>query len=185
MDDREIVTLYLQRSEQAATEAERKYVGYCQSIALHILPIWEDAQECVQDAFLAAWESIPPNEPENLRTYLGKLTRRAAVKQWRDSHRQKRGGDTVSLALEELDGCLRADTCVESELTVKELTAHIQQFLARLPQTERNVFLCRYWYLDTTEAIGKRYGFSVSKVKSMLFRTRKRLRTYLQKEGLL
>ena len=183
MEDRQIVDLYFARSDQAIAETERKYGGYCRAIARNILGSEQDADECVSDAWLGAWNSIPPQNPQSLAAYVGKLTRHKAIDRLRERGRLKRGGDAVTLALEELDECVPARMGVEEEILRRELGAAIRRFLAGLEQRERTVFLLRYWYLCPVAEIAARLGYTQGKVKSLLFRTRKKLRDYLEKEA--
>ena len=183
MEDREIVSLFWQRDEQALEAAAAKYGSYCRAVAQNILPDAQDAEECLNDTWLHAWNSMPPHRPECLSGYLAKLTRWAAIKRWRGARAQKRGGGQIELAYEELSDCI-PDRCAPDEaLAGKELAELIRRFLAQLPATQRRVFLCRYWYFDSIAAIAAQFGFSESKVKSMLHRSRKRLRELLNKEG--
>ena len=183
MEDSSIVQLYWERSEAAIYETDKKYGRYCLSIADNILPSWEDAQECVNDTYLAAWEAIPPHKPGVLSTFLGKLTRRISIDRWRNLTAQKRGGSTVTLALEELEACIPAQSDPAVQVEAKELAETVNRFLAKLPHQERRVFLARYFHMSSIQKIAEKYGFSDSKVKSMLHRTRKKLRTYLTEEG--
>lgn len=183
MEDRQIVDLYFARSDQAIAETERKYGGYCRAIARNILGSEQDTDECVSDAWLGAWNSIPPQNPQSLAAYVGKLTRHKAIDRLRERGRLKRGGDAVTLALEELDECVPARMGVEEEVLRRELGAAIRRFLAGLEKRERTVFLLRYWYLCPVAEIAARLGYTQGKVKSLLFRTRKKLRDYLEKEA--
>ena len=183
MEDRQIVDLYFARSDQAVAETERKYGGYCRAIARNVLGSEQDAEECVSDAYLAAWNSIPPQNPQSLAAYVGKLTRRRAIDRLRETRSLKRGGGAVTLALEELDECIPARTGVEEEVLRRELGAAVRRFVSGLGQTERDVFLLRYWYLCSVAEIAERLGFTQGKVKTRLFRTRKKLRDYLEKEA--
>jgi len=185
MEDEKIVALYWDRSETAISETDRKYGKYCYSIAYNILTNNEDAEESVSDTFLAAWNTIPPKRPSVLAAFLGKLTRHISIDRWRMRNRQKRGGGEIVLALEELKECIPDSHTVEAVLEQKRLAAVFNEFLNHLPETERRVFLCRYWYLDPISRIADRCGFSESKVTSMLHRTRKKLRITLEKEELL
>ena len=185
MEDSRIIDLYWERDEQAIHAAASKYGNYCYSIAYNILRSREDADESVNDAYLGAWNAMPPHRPNSLRTFLGKITRCVSLKKWRDEHRDKRGGDEVSLALEELSECIPSNTSVEESVMAEELSERINRFVGTLAPTERRVFLCRYWYLDSVGKIGTDLRFSSSKVKSMLQRTRAKLRAYLEKEGVL
>ena len=182
MEDQGIVELFFDRSEQAIVETDKKYGGYCYTIAYNILASREDSEESVSDTYFSAWNTIPPRKPTLLQAFLGKITRHISIDRWRKQSAQKRGGKELTLALEELGECL--DTRgMEAEITHRELTRVLNGFLASLAETERNVFLCRYWYMDTIETIAKITGFSQSKVTSMLHRSRGKLRKKLAEEG--
>lgn len=183
MEDEKIVSLYWARDEQAIVETERKYGKYCLEIALRILGDSHDAEECVNDTYWGAWDSIPPHRPAALATYLGKITRRLSMKVWRNRDAQKRGGGETALSLEELNGCIPDGSNVEDDLSFKELVAILNDFLAGLPAPERRVFLRRYWHNCSIGEICSQFGFSKSKTESMLHRTRKKLRRRLEKEG--
>lgn len=184
MEDPRIIDLYFQRSEQAIVETDRKYGGYCYCIAYNILSNREDSEESVSDTYLAAWNTMPPKRPKALNIFLGKITRHISIDRYRRNNAKKRGGGEIALALEELEGCTDGhDT--ESQWEVKELTHILNQFLSTLTETERNIFLCRYWYCDSIQTIAERAGFSQSKVTSMLHRTRGKLRKCLREEGYL
>ncbi len=183
MEDRKIVDLYFARSDQAVAETERKYGAYCRSIARNVLGSEPDAEECVSDAYLAAWNSIPPQKPQSLAAYVGKLTRRKAIDRLRETRSLKRGGGAVTLALEELDECIPAGTGVEEAVVRRELGEALRRFLAGLDRTDRTLFLLRYWYLCPVAEIASRLGYTQGKVKTRLFRTRKKLREFLEKEA--
>ena len=183
MEDQGIIALFFERSEQAIEETDKKYGGYCYSIAYNILSNREDSEESVSDTYLAAWNTIPPRCPNFLNAFLAKMTRHISIDRWRKLSAQKRGGGEIILALEELEDCVDRSN-VETELAKKELTRVLNAFLSSLPETERNVFLCRYWYLESSQEIAEHSGFSRTKVRSMLHRIRGRLDTYLEKEGL-
>lgn len=185
MEDKEIIALYWARDERAIEETQRKYGRYCFSIARNILSAPEDAEESVSDAYISAWNSIPPHQPQVLPAFLGRLTRCASLKKWRDMRVQKRGGGEPALVYEELSECIPGSQTVESRTEAKELVRLLDEFLKELPDAERRVFVCRYWYFDSIEAICNRFGFSSSKVKSMLYRTRQKLYSRLEKEGYL
>ena len=182
MEDQGIVALFFDRSEQAIAETDKKYDAYCYAIAYNILACREDSQECVSDTYLRAWNTIPPKKPRLLNAFLGKITRHISIDRWRRLGAKKRGGGEVTLALEELGDCADGKS-LEAEASRRELNRLLNTFLTSLPETERNVFLCRYWYLDSVETIGTITGFSQSKVTSMLHRTRGKLRTLLSQEG--
>ena len=185
MDDSSIVALYWERSENAIRQTDLKYGAYCRSIAYNILVSREDSEESVNDTYLDAWNAMPPHKPSMLSTFLGKITRRIAIDRWRARNAAKRGGGEVVLALEELSDCVSGTQSTEQLLQNRELISSYQAFLDTLPVTQRRVFLCRYWYLEPIETIAQRFGFSRSKVKSMLHRIRGKLRTHLEKEGYL
>ena len=182
MDDSQIIELYFQRKEQAISATAAKFGSYCMKIASNILRDRRDAEEAVSDAWMDAWSKIPPTRPGSLQAFLGTLTRRRALDRYDALSAQKRGGGQADLALEELAQCVSGED-TERTVEAKELAAHIGTFLRSLPPAERRAFVCRYWYLDPIEDIAERFGFSKSKVKSMLHRTRKKMRVYLEKEG--
>ena len=183
MDDKSIVDLYFSRNQDAITQTDKKYGRYCYCIAYNILTNKEDAEESVSDTYLTAWRAIPPHRPSVLSTFLGKITRRISIDRWRARSASKRGGGEVTLALEELEECVAGMLNVEMELERKEIMTAYVKFLGTLPVTERRVFLCRYWYVESIETIANKFGFSQSKVKTMLHRTRMKLRKQFAKEG--
>lgn len=183
MDDQSIVELYWSRSENAISETDVKYGRYLNSISYNILVNHEDAQECVNDTYHNAWNTMPPDRPSVLSTFLGKITRRLSIDRWRRLNAEKRGGGELTLALDELENCVSGSGNVEDEIQRRELAKLFNDFLNTLPATERRVFLCRYWYMDSIQSIAQQFGFSQSKVASILHRTRAKLRTVLEKEG--
>lgn len=184
MEDEQILNLYFSRSEQAIGETAGKYGPYCHSIAFHVLENMEDAEECVSDTWFAAWNAIPPKRPWPLSAFLGRITRNLSIDRWRRSRAVKRGGCQMELALEELKDCVSGAGSLENDLIRRETLGAVNRFLGELPTVERNVFLCRYWYLESSREIGEHTGFSQAKVRSMLHRIRGKLDTYLEKEGL-
>ena len=183
MDDSEIVRLFSERSEQAIAEAMAKYKGYCTRIAYNILYSHEDAEECVNDAFLKVWELIPPNKPEMLSTFIGKLTRNLAINRYRQTLAEKRGSGEAAVAFEELSAVISDNTNIANEAERRELLGEINRFLGRLPEKKRNIFVCRYWYCDSIRDIAAEFSVSESNVSVILNRTRRKLREYLQKRG--
>ncbi len=181
MEDREIVALARRRDPAAAEAMQEKYGALLRALAGRILYDARDAEECVNDALLAVWNSIPPNRPDNFRVYLGALVRNAALDVWRRGNAKKRKAASVA-SLEEL-GELASAFDVEDAVGAKELSRLISDYLTTLDETERKVFVRRYWCYEPIEAICKRYGFGKSKVKMMLKRTRDGLAAYLRKEG--
>lgn len=185
MDDNSIIDLYFTRSEQAISETAVKYGGYCYSIAYNILDNQEDAEESVNDSYFAVWNYIPPKRPTVFSAFLAKITRHLSIDKWRSRTANKRGGGELELALEELETFVSDGVSVEDAYVRKELLAGLNRALHDLPETERRVFLCRYFYLDSNAEIANFFGFTEGKVKTMLSRTRAKLRLTLTKEGLL
>ena len=185
MEDAAIVNLYWQRSDRAVAETEQKYGGYCRSIARRLCRSDCDAEECVNDTWLAAWNSMPDKRPAYLGGFLGCLTRHLAIDRLRAAHSEKRGGGETALALDELAEVLPGEGDPAQALEAKELAGAVQRFVNALGEKERLVFLGRYWYLLPIGEIAGRFGWSESKVKSMLHRLRGRLRKELEKEELL
>ena len=184
MEDSRIIELFFRRSEQAIAVTAAKFGGYCYSIAYNILHDRMDSEEAVSDTYLDAWNSMPPHRPDSLSAFLGRITRRNALDRWEYLHAEKRGRGEVPLVLEELQECLTGGTDPGRILEQQELGRLLNSFVRGLPAAERCVFVRRYWYLEPVKQIAARYGYSQSKVKSMLFRTRNRLRAYLEKEGI-
>lgn len=184
MDDKQIVALYFDRNEQAIAETETKYGKYCYAIAIGVLSMHEDAEESVNDTWIDAWNSMPPHRPSILSTFLGKITRRIAIDKWRHRTAEKRGGGEIPLVLDELEDCIAHDSDVEKTLEKKRLEEVINRFVHKLPEKDQKVFLCRYFYMDSIESICRQFGFSESKVKSILHRTREKLRRVLREEEL-
>lgn len=183
MDDTGIIDLYWARDERALTETERKYGPYCRSISYHIVKNKQDAEECVNDTWVRAWNAIPPQRPFALGAFLAKIVRNVSLSHYRKAHTQRRGGGQMPLILEEI-GDMTADG-PERLLEAAELSRHLDRFLRQLPQKDCCVFMRRYWYMDSLEDIARRYHMALGSVKSSLFRTRKKLREYLEQEGIL
>lgn len=184
MDDNAIMDLYWARSEKAISETAARYGSYCYAIAYNILSNREDSEESVNDTYLAAWNTMPPRRPSLLGAFLGKLTRYISLDRWKQRSRLKRGGGEVPLCLDELEDCVSGRESTEDAVIRKETIASVNRFLDSLSETERRMFLCRYWYLDSVDAIADRFGFSQSKTASILHRIRGKLNKQLEKEGL-
>ena len=183
MEDEKIVDLYWDRQESAIRETEKKYDRYLTKIAYNILNDFEDSRECVNDTYLAAWNSMPPHRPSILSTYLSKLTRRISIDLLRYHNRDKRQESQYALSLEELGECVSGGNSTEDAYTEKELAEAIACYLRLCSKEARQVFLGRYYYLDSVRDVAAYCGMSESKCKSLLHRTRLGLREYLQKEG--
>ena len=184
MDDQKIIELFFKRCEEAIVATSEKYGKLCKSISDRILKNNEDAEECVSDTWFSAWNSIPPKRPSPFSAFLGRITRNLSIDRWRRTRAFKRGGGQMELALEELKDCVSGAGSLENDLIRRETLGAVNRFLGQLSVVERNVFLCRYWYLESSQEIAEHSGFSQTKVHSMLHRIRGRLDTYLEKEGL-
>ena len=183
MEDDRIVALYWQKNADAVAETSGKYGAYCFAIADNILRSKEDAEECVNDTWLAAWNAIPPQRPRRLKLFLAKITRNLAFNRYHAGTAQKRGGGEIGLVLEELAECIVAESDVESAYEAKELGRSIDGFIRTLPERHGNVFVRRYFFTEPTAVIAKRYGLSENNVTVILSRTRKKLKEHLMKEG--
>ena len=185
MEDEKIIDLYWTRQENAILETEKKYGSYCRSISFHILKNREDSEECVNDTWLRAWDSIPPKRPDFFAAFLGKIVRNLSISRYRMNHARKRGNGEVDLLLMELEECLPAGKSVEEEIESRETARAIDRFLYGEDEESRNMFIRRYFYVDSIREIAGRLGVSESKVKSQLFRVRNRLKDHLEKEGIV
>lgn len=184
MEDTKIIELYWERSEKAIAVTTEKYGQYCRSVASNILDSKEDVEECVNDTYLQAWNSIPPNKPNCLKVYLGKITRNLSLNRVKYYHAQRRGLGQTELVLSELEGCIPAANNVEQLFDEMLLVKAIEMFLYAQPIERRNIFIRRYWYMTPIKKIAGTYGMSESKVTSLLFRMRNELKFYLEKEGI-
>ena len=184
MEDTKIVALYWQRDETAIAATKEKYGAYLRRIAFNIVSQFSDSEECENDTYLAAWNSIPPHKPTVLQTYLGKITRRIAIDRYRKSTSAKRGGSEVELSIDELAECMPSSFTVEHEVELRRLSAAINAFLHKLPPEKRRAFILRYWYSLSIKEISDLLGFSQTKTVNLLSRTRKELKKHLEKEEL-
>ena len=183
MEDKAILDLYFARDELAITETDRKYGGYCFSVANRILCSNEDSEETVSDTYWHAWNSIPPHRPNFLKLFLAKVTRNLAFTRWRKLSAAKRGGGETELVLEELAGCIPGTEQIDDQLNAKELGRTIRLFLDTLPERDQDIFLQRYFFFDEPESIAARFGLKRTNVNLILSRTRSKLKTYLTQEG--
>lgn len=182
MQDEMILELYWNRDETAIGATAEKYGTYCTCIAQNILHSPEDCEECVNDTWLRTWNAIPPQKPNCLRMFLAKITRNLAFDRYKAQSAQKRNKE-MEMVLDELADCLTTGITAEDHAVGKELEKAINTFLKALPEREGNVFIRRYFFVETPADIGKRYGISAGNVVVILTRTRQKLRVYLQKEG--
>jgi RNA polymerase sigma-70 factor (ECF subfamily) len=186
MEDNEIIDLFWQRDETAISTVAVKYSRYCHSISYNILRSKEDADECVNDTYLRAWNAIPPTRPNKLSVFLGTITRRLSLSRYSKIRAEKRGFGEVEIALAELEEIL-ADTSsgYDSQMDSEIIVAALNSFLASLPSMQRNVFVRRYWHLRSIAEVAGDYGLSIQNVKQILFRLRKKLKINLEKEGIV
>lgn len=183
MDDNAIIELYFARDEQAITETDRKYGSYCYGVANRILCNHEDCQETVSDTYFHTWNAIPPQRPNVFKLFLAKITRNLAFSRWRKLSAAKRGGGETELVLEELAGCIPGNEKVDDRLNAKELVKAIRAFLDTLPDRQQDIFLQRYFYVETPETIAQRHKIHRRNVNLILSRTRAKLKAYLTQEG--
>ena len=178
MNDTDIITLYNRRDERAIYETHQKYGDYCMSISVGILQNRQDAEECVNDTYLHTWKSIPPKQPSVLRTYLGKLTRNLSIDRLRTRRRARRDSE-MTVSFEELEDVLAAT----EDTNEGEVTDLLNSFLEDLPDTERRLFVGRYWYAYPVNRMAEAYGMTPNAVSKQLARTRERLKSYLEERG--
>ena len=184
MDDSKIIELFFERSQQAIVELSQKYGSVCKKTANNILNNDLDSEECVNDAYLAVWNNIPPQRPDSLISYLCRIVHNLALKKYRQNTAQKRNS-IYDVALEELEDCLACETSVEDEADADELADKINAFLATLDKESRMMFVRRYWHSDSIEDIAGMFNTSRHYVSVRLSRTRSKLKEYLSKEGIL
>jgi RNA polymerase sigma-70 factor (ECF subfamily) len=183
MTDTQIIDLYLQRSESAIDETAKQFGGYCNTIAMNVLHNREDADECVNDAYLKVWNSIPPERPRVFQSFLGKIVRNAALDCYKFRNRQKRGGGETVLLFDELQECISSADNVENAVDIKDLGKAIDDFLRSINRQDAAFFIRRYWYSDSVPKIAKMYSAGESKVKMSLSRTRKKFKDELVQKG--
>lgn len=183
MDDPEIITLFWARNQLAISESQKKYGSLCASIAMNILHNRQDSEECVNDTWDRAWNTIPPQRPGSLAAYFGRIVRNLALSLWRRGQAQKRGGGAADLLLSELTECLPAQPggvlCQE-----EQLSGLISRWLCALPEEDRVIFLRRYWYGDPLSALAKARGTSAGHLAVRMHRLREKLRAFLEEEGI-
>ena len=183
MQDNEIIDLYFARNDAAVTETANKYGTYCYTVAHNILGVHEDSEECLNDTYLAAWNSIPPHRPNVLRLFLAKITRSKAFDRWRRGHAVKRAAGETAAVLDELSECVPGGTDPAESVLASELSGSINGFLKGLPKRERQIFLRRYFYSESVKDIAAGAGMKENAVSVMLHRTRAKLKDHLSKEG--
>ncbi len=183
MEDHKIIQLYWDRNQDAITATSKKYGNYCLSISKNILGCIEDAEECVNDTYLNAWNSMPPHRPDILSAFLGRITRNLSFNRYKYHKARKRGGGELPLVLDELAECVSGKDNVELEIEKLEMIAAINIFLSTLPPKKRSIFICRYWYTDSISEIAVRHGMKETAVSMTLARLRAKLRCYMLERG--
>ena len=183
MTDSEILALFQARDERAIAGCREKYGDYCMAVAKNVLGDGRDAEECVNDTWIRAWEAIPPAEPASLKLFLARITRNGAYDVYRRENRRKREGDNFAAALEEIEEFLPGGDDPQVRLEEKELTDRINRGLLLLPTRDRNLFIRRYFFGESVEMIGERFGLKEDAVYQSLSRSRKKLKSYLKKHG--
>ena len=183
MEDSQIIGLYFKRDEAAISETAAKYGGFCRGIAMNILSINADADECVNDTYLRAWNSMPPHKPDKLGAWLGKVVRNIAFDLWKKNHRKKRYSGMEEL-LNELEDCISTRVTVESEIEEQELTEVINTWLTSLPQSDRILFMRRYWNGETVAALEQENGKSPANIAKRMYRLRQNLKSKLETEAI-
>lgn len=183
MDDNEIVKLFHARNELAISKIREKYGRYCTSVAMNILKNREDAEECVNEALMKVWESIPPEQPQNLAGFLAQITKNICINRYNMEHAAKRGSGEIALVFEELAECIPSGHSVEKSFEQKELVAAVNAFITALPQAKHDLFMLRYWYCLSVSEAAERVGLSANNAAVTLARLRKKLLAHLKKRG--
>lgn len=184
MEDSKIIELYWSRSESAILETSVKYGTFLRGLSMNILYSYEDAEECVNDTYMRTWNSIPPNRPSALRAWLSRITRNLSIDRYKAKTSQKRGGNETELMFSELEGCIPSSDTTDKEMEDREVARLISSFLRQQPAQSRIFFVRRYYYGDAVKQIAERFDINEGKVKSSLFRMRKKLKAYFDEEGI-
>ena len=185
LTDKEIISMFFERDEKALAAVSRKYGSYCGTVVQNILKNPQDTEECLNDTWLKAWESIPPERPRNLGGFLAAIAKSIGLNRYKQSHTQKRGGGEVPLVMEELSECAADTSNIEKVFEQKQLTDAINDFLRTLPPKKRDIFVLRYWYCLPVAEIARKVGLGRSNVSVTLSRMRRSLAAYLKKKELL
>lgn len=182
MEDKKIIELYFARNEKAIFESQQKYGSFCRAIAWNLLSNREDSEECVNDTMHAAWNAIPPTRPDSLRAFLGGITRKLALMVFRKRTAKKRDSG-ISQSLDELLEIVPSGQDVEKNVEMKELSECINSWLGELPQLDRVLFVRRYWFGDAVSDLAEKADMTPNRLSQKLFSLRKKLKTFLEKEG--
>ena len=182
MEDKQIIKLYFQRNETAIVETSTKYGVFCHKIAMNILSIREDAEECVNDTYHSVWNQIPPTNPDSFRAFLGRITRNLSISRFRALHAQKRYAG-MELMLSELEECIPSQNTIERTIESKELSEYINEWLTALAEQDAMLFIRRYWYGDSVQDLAKKTDTTAAKMAQTMLRLRKSLKAYLEQKG--
>lgn len=185
MEDGKIIELFYTRQQRAIAETDKKYGSRCRAVSYNILSSHEDSEECVNDTYLAAWNNIPPEYPLYLCSYLVGIVRKISLSRLRSRYADRRGGGEYALCFDELEECMQSGSDPQGDIEARELAGGIGRALMKLSKADRNIFVCRYWLVEPIADIAAATGFSQSKVKSSLHRSREKIRKQLQREGLI
>lgn len=183
MEDTEIIELYFNRDERAIKETGRKYGGFCHNLAYHILSVYEDAEECVNDTYLKAWNTIPPQKPPHLQAWLGRVVRNVSLDRWRKNHRKKRYSGMEQL-LSELEECIPSSMNVEKRVEDKELTRLLNGWLSKLSTKDCMLFMRRYWLGESVKELAVSCGMNPTELANRMYVLRQKLKKYLEQEGI-
>ena len=182
MDDKQIIDLYFERNEQAIKETQNKYGAFCHRIAMNILGIHEDAEECVNDTYYSVWKQIPPTVPEVFKVYLGRITRNLSISRFR-AMRAKKRYNSMEIMLSELNNCVPSSSNVEQTIEVMQLSEYISEWLDSLPEEDCALFVRRYWFGDEVQELAKKCGITAAKMAQRMLRLRKSLKAALEQKG--
>lgn len=185
MDDKGIIALFFLRDENALVQSDAKYGKYCRSVSYNILCDHRDAEECTNDSYLQAWNTIPPAEPDSLKAYLGRIVRNLSLNKFKARKTQKRRGGEFSATYDELENVLAANVSIDEYVDEMHLKELIEKFLDSQTKEKRMIFVARYWYFESISEISARLGVSESKIKMSLLRMRNSLRSFLENEGVI
>lgn len=184
MNDEQIIFMYFERNEDAITQTKAKYGAYCMKIAMNILNDRLDSEECLNDTWLGAWRSIPPQHPRNLAAYLGKITRNLSINRYKARHTEKRAINEFAISLDELSECIPGGDAAANDALAEDIGKSISEFLRSQKTLDRRVFVCRYFYCDSIADIAEHFEISESRAKSLLFRMRSKLKMHLAQNNI-
>jgi len=183
MQDEQIVALYWNRDEDAITESDRHYGAYCRRIAMNILSSHEDSEECVNDTWHRTWENVPPQKPNSLAAFFGRIVRNLSISRYR-ANRAKKRFDGITLLLSELDDCVPSHDSTERASEGRLISEAIDQWLSRLPKDDRVLFVRRYWFCEAVNTFAKEFGATQNQIAQRMLRLRRDLRSALEREGI-